>query len=286
MNCIVLDGKLNMESTNTDPSLMSKENRGIDASLYRQIQISAKYSYTSSANQYIGFYFITEDDKTWNQAKYVSADLSQSTTGDAYLTFNIDLTSNSNWKGKIYQLRFDPFNAVGTVSLDYIRFIDNSFKIINGDAEDTSNVAFSASGVDISIVEDSLKPGNHVYYIKAPSRANSYTYMRQPVVWTAGATYTIDYDIRLISMYDGSPVSKTDIICNMVYDDPISGSRDHICGNTAITPNDGWVHVSTSHTVNYYSEKRAYDVFSIYSNPSGGYGTNYQVDNIVVKRRM
>ena len=54
---------------------------------------------------------------------------SQSKTKE-WVTYTIDLTENAAWKGIIKNLRFDPFNAVGTMEIDYMKFIEDENYVI------------------------------------------------------------------------------------------------------------------------------------------------------------
>lgn len=71
----------------------------------------------------MGFYFITEADPNWTQAKSQHQSMGVSSNGE-FVTLTYDMSQNSAWNGTLKQLRFDPFDAPGTVEIDYIRFID------------------------------------------------------------------------------------------------------------------------------------------------------------------
>ena len=68
-------------------------------------------------------YFTTSFDGTMSESMTIKAQLSSTDSGDEWETYRIDLTDNPGWQGTIKKLRFDPFNAVGTMEIDYIRFL-------------------------------------------------------------------------------------------------------------------------------------------------------------------
>ncbi|MGN1127447.1 MAG: hypothetical protein ACI4T6_00670, partial [Candidatus Flemingiibacterium sp.] len=58
-----------------------------------------------------------------NEEKTLRYKLKGTDSGDEWETFTIDLTKLSQWKDTVTKLRFDPFNAVGHMDIDYIRFV-------------------------------------------------------------------------------------------------------------------------------------------------------------------
>lgn len=222
-------------------------------------------------------------------------------------TYTYDLSKCEFWTGTIKKLRFDPFNAVGTIDIDYMRFVEDPdynpsakppkeeqdsgvFEIKNGDAEGTIQ-AFRSDNAKISIVEDPDNKDNHVYLVKGNAGKN-WSYFRYLCIFKPGKTYKVEYDVRLlgkgedISGEDGD--CATSIICNMRYSDS-QGKTDHISGanddasmGVSLKVSDGWKHVSFEYTVDAGSTLRDNDQFSVYANPVGEESANYYIDNIVV----
>ena len=106
-----------MISNNSDPMIYSSKELGFDLSKYSKIEIRCKWDIPNVGNkQHIGFYFTTDTDKTWNEAKHVGTNVVPS-SGGKYQTISFNMAANSNWTGTLDQLRFDPFNAKGTIEV-------------------------------------------------------------------------------------------------------------------------------------------------------------------------
>lgn len=282
-------------SDSQDPT-MTLSPVALDTKKYNAIEIKVRYAYdnTNHSKQSATMYFITNKDSSWNETKTIRFPLASMDTEGEWETIKVDLTENPAWLNTVTSLRFDPFNAIGNMEFDYIKFIENPdyvyvapedmpFAISNGDAEQTSNVAFSTNNATITIVEDSEKKGNHVYNVAAKPGKN-WSYFRQDTTFKAGKTYKIEYDIRVTGDNSGATTGVTGSInCNMRY--PETGALnnfDHLVkGTTPITYEDGWVHVSLTWTVEKMDGIDGHQ-FTLYSNPNGENSVSFQVDNIVV----
>ena len=117
------DGTIILTSDNNDPIFFSPENLSLDCSEYSKIEIRCRWNNTGGYGFNMGFYFITEADPNWTQAKSQHQSMGVSSNGE-FVTLTYDMSQNSAWNGTLKQLRFDPFDAPGTVEIDYIRFID------------------------------------------------------------------------------------------------------------------------------------------------------------------
>ncbi|KRE64631.1 OmpL47-type beta-barrel domain-containing protein [Paenibacillus sp. Soil750] len=114
----VQDGTFSGVTNNTDPGIRSADHLGIKAEDIPYIVIRMK----NSANDIDGrFFFTTETDGTWNEAKAVGFFVNPLDSG--YTEYIIEAWRNKNWTGTIRQMRIDPISAVGPISIDYIRTI-------------------------------------------------------------------------------------------------------------------------------------------------------------------
>ncbi len=126
----VESGELTTGAT-ADPSLMSSDNLGLNAS--QAIAIKIRMKGVGGLLDPVGkpaIYFITEDDQKWNNNKMVSAFYEEGTDGYAELTFN--MTTNTLWTGTIKQIRFDPIERDGKFWVDSIQIMK---RVEGGDAE-------------------------------------------------------------------------------------------------------------------------------------------------------
>ncbi|MDR6550401.1 uncharacterized protein YjdB/acyl dehydratase [Paenibacillus qinlingensis] len=114
----VQDGTFSGVTNNTDPGIRSADHLGIKAEDIPYIVIRMK----NSANDIDGrFFFTTEADGTWNEAKAVGYFVNPLDSN--YTEYVIEAWRNKNWTGTIRQMRIDPISAVGPISIDYIRTI-------------------------------------------------------------------------------------------------------------------------------------------------------------------
>ena len=108
------------------------------------------------------------------------------------------------------------------------------------------------------------------------------------VVYTPGATYRVEFDVKIEgegTATEGQtldPDEKLHVNCDFQYAD--GDVVDHNAFGALLSMNDGWVHVTGTHTVSADSTDRSHDGFGFFSHPPRDYGVNYRVDNIVVTR--
>ncbi|WP_173218696.1 OmpL47-type beta-barrel domain-containing protein [Paenibacillus alba] len=114
----VQDGTFSGLTNNTDPGIRSADHLGIKAEDIPYLVIRMK----NGTNDIDGrFFFTTEADGTWNEAKAVGFYVKPQ--DNEYTEYVIEAWQNKNWTGTIRQLRIDPTSSVGPISIDYIRTI-------------------------------------------------------------------------------------------------------------------------------------------------------------------
>ncbi|UKS28098.1 Ig-like domain-containing protein [Paenibacillus sp. HWE-109] len=114
----VQDGSFSGITNDTDPGIRSADHLGIKAEDIPYLVIRMK----NSANDIDGrFFFTTEADGTWNEAKAVGFYVNP--LDSDYTEYIVEVWRNKNWTGTIRQMRIDPISAVGPISIDYIRTI-------------------------------------------------------------------------------------------------------------------------------------------------------------------
>ena len=114
----VEDGSFMVKSTSTDPLLRTPE-INLDSSKGKYIKVRMKNLTGATTAQ---MYFITDTDSTWGGGKRVDVEVSDTTE---YTEYIFDMSSNSKWKEKITQIRFDPTSTTGTVYIDYFKVVDS-----------------------------------------------------------------------------------------------------------------------------------------------------------------
>ncbi len=121
----VLDGTMLAKSIddNRDPIISRVEEVNLEAARYDRVEIRCRYKYDSGSNDHISLYFTTDTDGTMSETMSIKLPLSTTDTGDEWETITANLTTIESWAGTIKSIRFDPFNAVGQMEVDYIRFL-------------------------------------------------------------------------------------------------------------------------------------------------------------------
>lgn len=125
MQLTVKDGYMSCESMtqSTDPIINYGEEIELDASKVTKLEYRVRYNYKGSGQQ-LTMYFTTDTESTMDEVKTIKVNLKSSNSGDEWETYTVDLKNFPKWSGTIKKLRFDPFNAVGHIDVDYIRFIE------------------------------------------------------------------------------------------------------------------------------------------------------------------
>ena len=109
------DGYVGGSINGADPFIYSPDNLGLDTGLNKIIKIRFKNTTPSTFAQ---LFFITNSDATWNEAKHKDFTV---TANSDYTEYTVDMSSVTGWTGTLRQLRFDPGNAAGSFSLDYLK---------------------------------------------------------------------------------------------------------------------------------------------------------------------
>lgn len=115
-NKIVADGKYTADSTGLDPQIFSSDFLDINTAVNKIIRIKMKNSTSGPGAR---LYFITDSDTVWNEAKSKYSALIVNDPG--YTEYVFDMSNVPGWNGTLRRLRFDPTNAAGQFSIDYIR---------------------------------------------------------------------------------------------------------------------------------------------------------------------
>ena len=294
----VENGTMYVRATDNDPRMMFA-GLSLAASKYSDIEVCLSYT-NKRAGDNIKFFFITNNDKTWDERKQTHVIYPDSSSGGKFVTFRLNLSGNRYWKDTITSLRFDPFNAVGSECyVKYIKLIpdpdaversDVPFERAVFDAEN-GEMPFVSGNAEIKIVADPSNSANRVYRV-TPTPSNTYTQMNYSMHFEPGATYTVSFDVMAGKLFgDTATQTKVTIHADPRYDDPAQYGQqnpdDHVLA--AVTPapmsNSGeWCHAERTFTVNSAGFIRSADEFRIYSNPSSGKSAEFYIDNLVIEK--
>ncbi len=287
----------NLEKGGTDPMMFNAFTKPLIAKKYKEMKIRVQYEHSQSATNWMQLFFATEQSGAWSEDKSGKLFLGDSySTGGEWKEFTLDLTKIEAWDGRITKLRFDPFNSVGEMKLDYIRLIEDPdyveteediieeptgpITLVNGDME--SEGGFTSAG-NFAIVEDPENAGNHILKVLPKNDDKVWLYTTQKVRFTPGTTYKVTLDHKLASVGTNEEV-KSDargiLICNIQYSDTANSPKDHLVKQVYITPQ--WTHTEFTFTVDENSDIRSDDILSFYTNPLEDTGAGYYLDNVTI----
>ena len=200
-------------------------------------------------------------------------------SSDGYQVISFNMGENAFWTGTLTQLRFDPFDAAGTVEIVDIRFAEvETEDILLADDAQSGTPKFTLYN-DLKLAADPDARFNQCYYAKT-TEAQRWLYAWSNVTFTPGVTYQIDFDVRLDP---AGQVEQSQLFCNLQYYElGALNNKDHLVKQLDISRSDGWVHYSATWTIPAGCTDRSMDLFSIYSNPQNGITTCYYFDNVRV----
>lgn len=96
--------------------------------------VELRLSYTLDADKIstsTQVFFIPETQNGYSESASVQY-YHRGNSSDGFVTFTVDMTGNSKWKGKIKELRIDAISGYGKYSLDYVRLIPKDEKKYSG----------------------------------------------------------------------------------------------------------------------------------------------------------
>ncbi len=97
---------------------------------YKALEVRMQYTYLGNIEgkaeqDFMSLYFATDVGPSYSEQQSVKCKLASGVdSGDGYVTYTFDLTSNELWTGMLNKLRFDPTNNNGIFVIDYIRLIE------------------------------------------------------------------------------------------------------------------------------------------------------------------
>ena len=248
----------------------------LDCSKYQTLEICCKWSMSGKSADNLGFYFATEEQPNLSESKRVTYSIG--TASDGYQVITFDMSKNAFWTGTLTQLRFDPFDAAGTVEIVDIRFAEAEVPdiLLEDDAEGEAKFTLYN---DLKLAVDPDARLNQCYHAESTD-AQRWLYAWSNVTFTPGVTYQIDFDVRLDP---AGQVEQSQLFCNLKYYElGALNNKDHLVKQLDISKSDGWVHYSATWTIPADCTDRSTDSFNIYSNPQNQVTTCYYFDNVKV----
>lgn len=111
-NLNITKGALTCKSTSGDPILIGPPAMDMQAESVKTVKLRMRVSAGSKGQ----LFWITGDQRQWNESRAVTFDL---IADGKYHNYTLNMSANADWKGEIYQFRFDPTDAPGNIAIDY-----------------------------------------------------------------------------------------------------------------------------------------------------------------------
>ena len=204
---------------------------------------------------------------------------------------DVDLKSKVSANGSVSLSASVPFELKNVIIHRRIK----PFSIINGDAEGENITAFYNSGPtnDIVVIADPQNSNNKVWYAENKIlTGKSWSYIRHNAAFEKGVTYDVEFDIMLISLADGRPVSGTKVFVNPRYYDTarigIKNPYDHnVRAIENLSSSNEWTHIKCSFTIadTFEESDNFQQEFTVYVEPVDDLGVTFVIDNVSVTVR-
>lgn len=124
MSLETMDGYMHCVSITNNSDPVMRVSSTLDLSQYTKIEVRIRVNVDKEGFKECSpyFYFITDKDRAWGENKKIKTTDVVKNHGD-WTVVTYDLTAVETWKDKLVTLRLDPFDAVGSCDIDYIRLI-------------------------------------------------------------------------------------------------------------------------------------------------------------------
>lgn len=196
-NEAVRGGTFTFSATTADPIMLAKTDIIAEEKPYCNIRVKNK-----SQGTIFQIFFQTENDKTWSEDKSAKVRLSG---GDKdFKTYSINMAGSAKWQGKIADLRIDPIDSTGVMSIDYIRFSNSEsseqqssanggVNIISEGMSDLKRLVYKESGIKANYSDKEKYMGKYSLEL---TKTESGGKLIIPCKIQKGKTYTIDIQVK------------------------------------------------------------------------------------------
>ncbi len=154
VNQKIQDNAIYGKSIGADPIVWPPEDLNVNAKAVTSIKIRAKVAQIGQFQMF----FITNNDKTWNENKSFKATV---TTANEYIDVVYDTTKNKYWADTITAIRIDPLVTTGEFYIKSVEFIGMT------DGQVNSKPKVTVDGTELKLFEQYIFVTDFEYYITA-----------------------------------------------------------------------------------------------------------------------
>ena len=212
-----------------------------------------------------------------------------------FIDLEFDMTENVNWTSTIGKIRFDPFEAEGTFSIDSIKILltnpDGVIRVVekpkeivwNAGEELVKGARYNVGNGKMTVIADPDDENVKVFEIKTTASDRKWTYFNIFMNFEPGKTYTISYRIYPLKDFHNNGYDKNTIGGNFIYGSDGETVSNHVIGSINTPDDAGWTEVTAEYTVDGAYKPSNKDCFQFWSNPVNNCGVSYLVSDIRIE---
>ena len=212
-----------------------------------------------------------------------------------FIDLEFDMTENVNWTSTIGKVRFDPFEAEGTFSLDSIRIqltnpegivrvIEKPTEVVwNAGEELVKGARYNVNNGQLTVINDPDNKDVKVFEIKTTASNKKWTYFNIFMNFEPGKTYKISYRLYPLKDFYDNGYDKNTIAGNFIYGSDGETVSNHVVGSINTPDNAGWQEVTAEYTIDGAYKPSNMDCFQFWSNPVNNCGVSYLVSDIRIE---
>ena len=281
-----------------DPVLNSP-NITIPAVKYEKVIVRMAYDITGGVaegvDEITSSVFFAPPNGSFNGNDVVQIKTKGLSSDGKFIDLEFDMTQNVNWSSTIGKIRFDPFEAEGTFSIDSIKILltnpDGIVRIIekpkeivwNAGEELPAGARYNVENGNMNIISDPDNDEVKVFELKTTASDRKWTYFNIFMNFEAGKTYKVSYRIYPLKDFHGNGYDKNTIGGNFVFGSDGETVTNHVIGSVNVADTAGWQQVSVEYTIPDSYKVSNKDCFQFWSNPLNNCGVSYLVSDISIE---
>ena len=281
-----------------DP-VMNSPAISLSAVKYEKIVVRMAYDvtggYSEGTTGISSSLFFAAPDVKFDENHVVTVKTEGLSSNGEFVDIEFDMTENPNWTGTIGKVRFDPFEAEGTCSIDSIRIIlTNPEGIVHIKPKPTEvvlvagekapeGITYSGENANITVINDPDNQETKVFEVKTTANRRAWSYFNIYMQFEPGKKYKASYRLYPLKDYSGKGYDSNVIGGNFIFGTDGENVSNHTVGNIKTADDAGWQTVSAEFTIPADYKPSAKDCFQFWSNPINDLGVSYLVADIRVE---
>lgn len=268
-----------------------------DAVKYEKVVVGFSYDLTGGYGEATGItssIFFAAPNGAFNGTDVVQVKTEGLSSNGKTIEVEFDMTSKENYSGTIGKIRFDPFEAEGTFTVDYIKIVltnpEGKIKVKEKAKEFTwkpgdntpEGTTFAAQNGTMSIATNPNDENEKVFKMTATAKSRSWAYFNVYMHFVPGAKYNVKFKLYGIETATGEKYADCTMGGNFIYGGDGETVSNHTFGPGQVKYGE-WIEFSKIITVSEEYVPSNKDCFQLWSNPTNNIATGYLVSDITVE---